>query len=79
MHVQHLMLASELPPVTGEITPATVTQQRTKDNNEDKNQAAHAIDKDLSTGSLAEPGPPGGQILNHFLLLRKVIIICFND
>ena len=50
-----LCILSELATVTGEITTVTVTQQKTSKNNEDWYKAAHAIDKDLSTASLAEP------------------------
>ena len=40
--------------VPGEITPVTVTQQQTQNDNEDWFQATHAVDKDLSTTSYAE-------------------------
>ena len=40
--------------MTGEITPVTVTQQKTLRDDEDTYKAAHAVDKDLSTRAVAE-------------------------
>ena len=40
--------------VPGEITPVTVTQQRTRNDDEDLFQASYAVDKNLSTRAFAE-------------------------
>ena len=47
-------LFSALQPVTGELTPVTTTQLKSYDDDEDQYKAAHAVDKDLSTVSVAE-------------------------
>ena len=46
-------IISELAAVTGEITPVTVTQHKTFRDNEDTFKAEHAVDKDLSTETVA--------------------------
>ena len=71
---------SELAAVIGEITPVTVTQQKTYQDNEDWYKTAHATDKDLSTESAAEPD--NGEVwlklqFDKTYFIHKIIIYQF--